>query len=68
MGKRKEKSCTRVEEGTVKQLHVIGVGTTVSNISELHTAGKNTNTHIHIEAFCMIRPLCVTAFNHASAS
>jgi hypothetical protein len=38
-----------VQEGTVKQLQVIGVGTTVNNISELHTAGKSTNIHIDTE-------------------
>jgi len=40
MGKRTEKSCTRLQEGTVKQLHVIGVGTTGNNTSKLHTAEK----------------------------
>ena len=38
-----------VQEGTVKQLQVIGVGTTVSNISELHTTEKCTNIHINTE-------------------
>jgi hypothetical protein len=38
-----------VQEGTVKPLQVIGVGTTVNNISQLHNAEKSTNIHINTE-------------------
>lgn len=38
-----------VQEGTVKQLQVIGVGTTVNYISELHNAEKHTNIHINTD-------------------